>query len=158
MTSTAYLVFGGAPEEVRKCGLHVLGKARRKDILLRAELMPGLTHNRVDDIDSGNFVLGLAFLDKLLHALHDMLVELDGLHGCPCDGGHFRLRNGWLVLVQARELEMGTESEGCYNISTYIWGCQGCEPAVGRTLKADRGHSCEERKVFGDGKERDWHK
>lgn len=103
----AYLVLGGTSEKMRKRRLHVLGEAWCEYVLFRAELVPRLTHDRVYDIDPGNFVLGLALLDELFHALHHMLVELDGLHGGAGNRGHFRLGYGWLVLVQARELEEG---------------------------------------------------
>lgn len=53
---TTHLILWGAPKEMRKRRLHVLGEARRKDVLLRPELVPGLAHYRVNDIDSGHFV------------------------------------------------------------------------------------------------------
>lgn len=105
---------------MRERGLHVLGEARRKDVLLGAELVPRLPHNRVDDIDSGNFVFGFALLDEFLDALHDVLVELDGLHCGPCDGGHLRLGDGRLVLVQARELVERDSTSGVLQ-HTYLY-------------------------------------
>lgn len=94
---------------MRERRLHVLREPWCKHILLRSELMPGLTHYRVNDVDPGHFILWLALLDKLLDALHHVLVELDGLHRGPGDRGHLRLGDWRLVFVQARELEVGNE-------------------------------------------------
>lgn len=45
------------------------------------------------------------FLDELLDALHNVLVELDGLDGTPRERVHLGLGDGWLDIVEARELK-----------------------------------------------------
>lgn len=66
--------------------------------------MPGLANDRIDDVQTGHLVLGLAFQDELLDALDDVLVELDGLHGALCDGGHFRFGDGRPGFVEPGQL------------------------------------------------------
>lgn len=43
-------------------GDDVLAEARRKDVLLRAELVPRLSDDGVDDVQPGDFVFWLALL------------------------------------------------------------------------------------------------
>jgi hypothetical protein len=93
--------------EVVEGVLHVLGEPGREDVLLGAELVPRLAHDGVDDVEAGDLVLGPALLDELLHALHHVLVELDGLDGALRDGRHLGLGDGGLQLVQRRELRRG---------------------------------------------------
>lgn len=100
----AALVFGRTPEQIDKGGLHVAGEPWRKHIFVGAELMARLADDRVDDIQTGHFVLGLALENELLDTLDDMLVELDRLHGTLRDGGHLRLRDGRPSLVEPRQL------------------------------------------------------
>lgn len=102
----ATLVVRRASEQIQKCLLHVSSESRSKNIFLWTELMAGLTHNRIDHIQTGHFVFGLAFEDEFLDALHDMLVEFDGLHGALRDGCHFRFGYGRPCLVQAGQLRI----------------------------------------------------
>lgn len=99
-----YLVFGRTPQQVDEGVLHVLGESGREHILVGTELMPGLAHDGVDDVEAGDLVLGLALEDELLDAVHHVFVELDGLDGAPRDGPHLGFGDGRSVLVQRREL------------------------------------------------------
>lgn len=123
--------------------LHVLGKARCENVLLRTELVSRLADYRVDNVNSGHFVLRLALLNELLNALHHVLVKLDRLHGRPGDGGHLRLRNRRLVLVQARELEWRRRNYFTITTCDHYCGVGGWTKrvgsSVGRSLRAPKG-------------------
>lgn len=102
--SSFYLIFRWTAEQMRKRGLHIPGEAWRKDILLGAELVPRLAHDRVDHVQAGDLVLAFALLDELFHTLHHMLVELDRLHSTARDRGHFGLRYRWFRLIEPGKL------------------------------------------------------
>lgn len=108
-TDNAALVLRGASEQIDKRRLHVARETRCKDVLFGAELMAGLAHDRIDDVQTGNLVFGFALQNELLDALHDVLVELDGLHGALRDGGHFRFGDGRPGFVEPRQLEGHTK-------------------------------------------------
>ncbi len=98
------LLFFRAFVQVEESQLDVLGESRREDVLVGPELVSGLAHDGVDDVQPGDLVLRTALLYELLHALNYMLVELDSLDGTLGDGGHLGFGDGWLRLVQGREL------------------------------------------------------
>ena len=63
-----------------------------EDILVRSKLVSWLPHDGVYHVQSRYLVLWLTLLDKLLHALHHVFVELDGPDGALRDGRHLGLR------------------------------------------------------------------
>lgn len=56
----AYLIIRGASVEVLESADDVLAEAWSEHVLLLAELVPRLTHDRVDDVQTGDLVLRLA--------------------------------------------------------------------------------------------------
>lgn len=56
----AYLIIRRASVEVLEGGDDVLAEAWREHVLLLAKLVPRLTHNRIDDVQTGDLVLRLA--------------------------------------------------------------------------------------------------
>lgn len=60
MPSNTHLVFRWTEIQVLECGSNILGEPRPKDILVCAELVPGLPHDGVDDVQARHFVLRLA--------------------------------------------------------------------------------------------------
>lgn len=101
----ATLVLGGAAEEIGKRLWKVALEARGKNVLLGAVLVAGLADDRVDDIQARYLVLRLALEDELLHALHDMLVELDGAHRRLGDRSHLGLGYGRPAVIESGELQ-----------------------------------------------------
>ena len=55
----------------------VFSEAGGEHVLVRPELMPALSHYRVNHIDPGDFIFLFTFLDEFLHTLHNMFVKLD---------------------------------------------------------------------------------
>ena len=85
--------------KVEKGDIGVLGKSRRKDILVWSKLVSGLSDYTIYDIQSRNLVLGLALLNEFLNALYNMFVEFNGPNGPLGYGSHFSLRYRRLLLV-----------------------------------------------------------
>lgn len=103
--SRTHLVLLGAAEQMSEGLLHVSRKPRREHVLLGPELVPRLPNNRVDHIQTGDFVLRLALEDELLDVLHDVLVELYSFHRRLGDTAHFRLRDGNFEVGDRKELK-----------------------------------------------------
>uniref|UniRef100_A0A8D8TJ81 Uncharacterized protein n=1 Tax=Cacopsylla melanoneura TaxID=428564 RepID=A0A8D8TJ81_9HEMI len=61
-------------------------------------------NNGVDNIQSGQFILGLTLPDELFDALNDVLVVVRGLESELYDAGDFRFRYGGLGGVDGEEL------------------------------------------------------
>ena len=101
-----YLFLFSAFIQVVKGHQNIFGKSGCKYIFGCSELMSWLAYDGINDIKSGNFVLGSAFLDEFFHALHNMLVIFDCPDSPLSDGRHFSLGNGRLNLVQRRELKI----------------------------------------------------
>merc|ERR1719264_2121667 len=55
----------------------VFSEARCEHVLVRPELVPALSHYRVNHIDPWDFIFLFTFLDEFLHTLHNMFVKLD---------------------------------------------------------------------------------
>lgn len=108
-TLPAYFIFLRAPEQMSERLFHVSGESRGEDVLLSPKLVPGLPHDAVDDVQSGDLVNRLALQDELLNVLHNMLVELDGLHCGLRDCSHLSFRNRNLLIVKREELKFEME-------------------------------------------------
>lgn len=99
-----YFILRRTFEQVHERLLYILSEPGCEHILVRSELMPRLPHDRVDHVQPGHLVLGLALQYELLDALHYVLVELDRLYCAPGDRRHLRLGDRRLHLVQRGEL------------------------------------------------------
>lgn len=105
----SYFVFLRASKQMCERLLHVSCEPGSENILFRSELMTRLPNDRINDIQSGNFVVRLALEDELFHRLDDVLVELNGFHRRLCDCAHLRLRDRNLVVVERKELKNSIE-------------------------------------------------
>lgn len=56
----SYLVFRWTEIQILECGSNILRESWPKDILVGSELVPGLPHDGVDDVQARDFVLRLA--------------------------------------------------------------------------------------------------
>lgn len=59
------LVIRRAAVKVLECGNNILAEARGKNVLFRAKLVSRLSDDRVDDVQTGDFVFWFALLVQI---------------------------------------------------------------------------------------------
>ena len=114
-----YLFLFSAFVQVVKGHQNIFGKSGCKDVFGCSELMSWLAYDGINNIKSGNFVLGSALLDEFFHTLDNMLVIFDCADSPLSYGCHFSLGNGRLNLVQRRELKNKSTNEITWKICKF---------------------------------------